>query len=892
MIATQRPASETSSDADSPAAAPADAAGDDLAARIARGLKLDRDSVSRVLELLDEGATLPYLARYRRDDIGGLDERTLQAIRASAREARELADRKRSILRSLEGQAKLTDALRESIEKARSLPRLDDLYLPHKPAKPTAPGVAEAIEQGLQPLANEIASGDPAVANLDQRLADFVSEDKKVPDAATALAGAGQILAQRFSEQADIRKIVRNALRKTGRLVCKRNEAGDKKPSDKKAEPYKGYFEYREPLGSVPPHRVMAINRGERAGVLAVSVEMDIEVALSQATDLVIEPTHQHADFRKGCVLDAIQRLVVPSLAEEARRQLNDKAEAHSLEVFARNLRNLLMQPPLPGQRVLGIDPGYKKGCHYAALDEAGAVLATGESAVLGTEEELAASRKQLAEVISEHRIDLIALGNGKACRQTEEFIATMLAEHLPESETRYTVVGEAGASVYAGSTIGREELAELGIPARCAVSIGRRLQDPLAELVKIDPASVGVGLYQHDMKAAPMRAALEEAVASCVSHVGVDVNKASAAVLRYVAGLNPLSARRLCEYRQEHGPFTSRQQIQEAGKLSDAAYRQAAGFIKVTGGDPPDASGVLDATWVHPESYEVAERLLTKLEIDPAAILTEEGVAKFREAAATLDLGALAEELSTGPLALKQIVEALRRPGSDPRTQLPPPVFRRGVVKFEDLEPGMELRGKVLNVVDFGAFVDVGLSDSGLVHISRMSNGYVGSPHEIVAVGNAVQVWVASVDAERKRVSLTMVEPGAEKPKPSRGPRRRRGGGKPTGNQAKQSDGAATDQGAESSKRSGGGRPSGGRRDRNRRDKSRPGGRGQSRDNSRGGRSKTYESRSKAPPKPITREMEEGTEAMRTFGDLLQFHQKKSQGEEKPSDEGEAPKA
>ena len=847
-------------------------------------LKLDAGVVQRVAALLDVGAAPPFIARYRRDETDALTEDQIVAIRDVVRDDRGLAERKQSILRSLEGQSKLSEELRTEIEQAETLHRLDDLYLPFKPIKQSP--AAEARDQGLGPLADEILADATATKDLDARLADFVDEDKKVADAASALAGAGLILAEQFSEHAGVRGAVRRVVASSGMLVCRRIEGGGKK-AEKKAEAFKGYFDFREELSKLPAHRVMAINRGERAGVLAVTIECDQDAAIKQAQELLVDPTHTHADFLLGCAADAVTRLVLPSLEEEARRNLNESAESHSLEVFARNLRQLLMAPPLPGKRVLGVDPGYKNGCQVAALDESGAVLATGVVAVVGSEEETKASRGQLAGLITEHRIDLIALGNGKACRPTEEFIASILADELKETETRYAIVNEAGASVYSTSTICREELPDLEPPARCAVSIGRRLQDPLAELVKIDPASVGVGLYQHDVRAKPMNDALEEVVSSCVCAVGVDLNTASAAVLRYVTGLNPLKARRLVEHRQEHGPYKERAKLREAASLADAAFEQAAGFLKITGGANP-----LDATWVHPESYDAASKLLEGLGVDAAELLTDAGAAKFREAAAASNRDELAAKLAVGPHKLAQLIEALSHPGRDPRTELPPPVFRRGVVKFEDLQPGAELRGTVLNVVDFGAFVDVGLSDSGLVHISRMSNGYVNSPHDLIAVGDAVKVWVASVDAEKRRVSLSMVEPGSQKPRQGRPPRRRGGAaqptGQPAGDEATPADGASHSGSSSKRSRSTEGRKQGGRRDKGARGK---GGRGGDRhSHKRPEQKRAYETRSKAPPKPITKEMETGAEAMRTFGDLLQFHQKKSQEQDDTSDADATP--
>lgn len=825
-------------------------------ATIAKRLSLSEGGVTKTIELLDAGNTVPFITRYRQDQTGGLDEEQITAVRDAVAKHRQLQERKATILRSLQTQEKLTEELRHQIESADSLRRLDDLYLPFKPKKQSL--ASKAREQGLGPLASEILSADPAAANLQTRAADFIDADKEIADAPAALVGAGHILAEGVSEDAELRQRSRNIVRKTGKLCAKRIEG----VTDKKAETFKSYLDYREAIGKVPPHRVLAINRGEKANVLRVSIDCDRQALERLAVELAAPAEHAHHEFLAGVAKDAMSRLILPSLEREARRELNETAELHSLTVFARNLRNLLMQPPLPGHRVLAIDPGYKNGCKLAAVDEFGSVLAV-DLVNITDEKQTAEARSKLVEFISAHNLDLVAIGNGKACRPTEELVAAIIAEELKERELHYVIVNEAGASVYSTSTVGREEMPDLEAVQRSAVSIGRRLQDPLSELVKIDPASVGVGLYQHDAKNKPMREALDEVVQSCVSFVGVDLNTASSSLLRYVAGLNQLTARRVYEHRQEKGPFKSRQELKEVSGVGDAAFVQSAGFLKIESAENP-----LDATWVHPESYEVATKLLKQLGVDAAAIGTAEGIERFKTAIEGRDFDALAGELEIGRLSLDQLVDALSRPGRDPREELPPPVFRNDVVKFEDLAPGIELRGTVLNVVDFGAFVDVGLSDSGLVHISQMGAGYIRDPHAVVSVGDQVRVWVETIDEGRRRVALTMIEPGTEKPAPAkRSPRRK----------PRQKAVAAGEAGksSEETRRSGSGSKSSGRGDRKRGKRhEKRGGRQE-----RGGhRSRGYETRSKDPPKPITAEMKEGKEAMRTFGDLLQFVKDKEQ--------------
>jgi uncharacterized protein len=695
------------------------------------------------------------------------------------------------------------------------------------------------------PLAEEIMSEAGSCRDLERRAADFVNSEKDVADLATALLGAGYVLAEGFNERSDLRHQVRRIYRKTGCLTSTKIEE-----NSKKNDQFKDFLNYREKLAHVPPHRVLAINRGEKAKVLRVRVEADEEAIATTAIDMLVKPDHIHRDFVIGCVRDALNRLLLPSLEREARRELTEKAEAHAVKVFARNLRHLLLQPPLPGRRVLAIDPGFKAGCKLAALDETGRLLDRAIVHIIGADERKTAARTKIAELVVNHDLNVIAIGNGTACRQSEELVADILTSELAGKEVHYVVVNEAGASVYSTSEIGREELPDCDPMERSAISIGRRLQDPLSELVKIDPASIGVGLYQHDAKARHLRDTLDEVVQSCVSHVGVDLNTASAPLLRYVSGMNQLTARRVYEHRLQHGPFKNRQQLLEVNGLGRATFVQAAGFLKIDGGD-----NLLDRTWVHPDDYPAATGLLTKLNLASSALADRAAVAEVAARVRELDRQALASEVGLGQFALEQIVSALSRPGRDPREDLPPPIFRRDVVKLDQLEPGMELRGTVLNVVDFGAFVDVGLSDSGLVHISQISNDFIKNPHDRVAVGDQVRVWVASIDKDRRRVALTMIEPGTERPPE---PRRSRHERSEQPRRDRQSNVANGDTRPRKEKRRGG-------RDTQR---SRPHG--------------SYEKRAEKELVPITDAMFEGKEAMRSFGDLLQYHRLKKEEKKK----------
>ncbi len=831
--------------------------------RLARDLELNPDAIARTVALLDDGNTVPFITRYRRDQTGGLDEQQIAHIRDSVTRLRQLDERKQTILRSIESQNKLSDELRREIEHADSVKRLEDLYLPFRPKKQSL--ATRAREQGLGPLADEIFAGAKECADLDARAADFINADKGVADAALALLGAGHILAEEFSERADLRQRVRKLYRKSGRLLSTKIV-----DDEKKNRTYRDYLDFREAVHHIPPHRILAINRGERANVLRVKIDAD-EGAIEQlALELLVPAEHPHKDFLTGCVKDALARLVLPSLEREARRDLTDKAETHAVEVFAKNLRNLLLQPPLTGRRVLAIDPGFKNGCKLASIDEFGSLLEHDLIHIVGSDEQKAAARTKLIELIKKHNLSVIAIGNGTACRQTEQLLAEILSTELSGEDVHYVVVNEAGASVYSTSEIGREEFPQCDALERSAISIGRRLQDPLSELVKIDPASIGVGLYQHDTRAKHLRDTLDDVVQLCVSFVGVEINSASGALLRYVSGMNQLTARRVYEHRQLHGPFKSRQQLLDVSGFGEATFVQAAGFLKIEKGDDP-----LDATWIHPENYAAARKLLEKLGVEPASLIETGTADRIRELVTPLDRQQLADELGLGSLTVDDMIEALSKPGRDPRSDLPLPIFRKDVVKFEDLAVGMELRGTVLNVVDFGAFVDVGLSDSGLVHVSQLSPGFVRSPHDVVAVGAQVRVWVASIDKDRRRVALTMIVPGTEKERPQRERKPRR---KPQPQKVVAAVGAG--EAAPPRERSEGTRSDGNRSDRPRSDRprtERPK-RRQERDHRPPQRTGAFEKRAAKPLVPITKAMEEGKEYLRTFGDLLQFHKKKQE--------------
>lgn len=1103
--------------------------------QVARGLDIPSKQVQATVELLDEGNTVPFITRYRKDQTGGLDEEQVRTIQDRLTKMRQLSERKQTILRSIESQGKLTEQLTKQILAAVTTKRLEDLYLPFKPKKQTLATTARS--RGLEELAREILEADPLCAKLDARAADYASTDRQVPTGADALLGAGHILAEQFSENAEVRQRLRDIMQRTGVIVSTRiapeikpapaaeksekaekaeipqpgtqvvdaiapqhdaegiathadaadlpapvsqestavaesiaadvhpavanstamagsateeihsthslsaetevepmpsaaceshapveethsgeavssahtasdassaehfehvatpqfaesevappvdthvadaavisshtveppkapaapdrktasqrrqeerqaareqqrakREQMKKRLEEKRIKSFRDYFDYRDEIKRIPPHRVLALNRGERAKILRVKIETDLQAMVNVIEEMLVPPTHPHADYLRGCARDALTRLILPGLEREARRELTERAETHAVEVFAKNLRNLLLQPPLHNHRVLALDPGYKSGVKFTALDQFGNLLEHGVIFLIGKPDRRAQSKQKIVEVIQKYQITAVAIGNGTACREVEKFVAQdVLGGELMNQGVGYVIVNEAGASVYSTSRLGREEFPDYDATLRGAISIGRRLQDPLSELVKIEPANIGVGLYQHDVKAKHLSASLDGVIESCVNFVGVDVNMASPSLLSYVSGLNQLTARRLYEYRREHGPFRNREQLRQVPGLGEATFVQAAGFLKIQTGDNP-----LDTTWIHPESYEVAGRLLERLGCTPGDLSDKAKVAELAERIGALNHDELAAELQIGVLTLKDMLAQFVRPGRDPREDLPAPVFKHGILKLEDLVAGMELSGTVLNVVDFGCFVDIGMHDSGLVHVSHLADRFIRDPHEVVSVGDVVKVWVLSVDKERRRVSLTMVQPGTERPRPPRrqprgegaqaegaqtegapaegstegAPQQREQGGRPPRRdrgprpprpqgdrqQGDRPQGERQQGDRPQGERQQGDRPQGGRPPRQQGGYSGQGGQGEGRPSRFGGQRRGRQDRermhgpyeAKAKPKPfvpLTDEMKKGKEPLRTFGDLLQFYELKQQ----PTDAPPPPKA
>jgi len=1119
---------------------------------VARDLKLPPEKIAKTVELLDAGNTIPFVTRFRKDLTGGLNEQQVLAIKQRVGQLRALAERKTFVLKSIDSQGNLSEDLALQIKKATTSRRLEDLYLPFKPQKQSRAALAR--QQGLEPLADDILQANSPDVEIATRATEFVRVDKGLNSVDDVIKGVGDILAEKFSGNDELRSKLRRIMWSDGKLAAESivkpeqksepdsvtpatNETGanepaattetvstseqqdspetskqqakidsdqpvegatplkavseatpvetapaveadpavetasegpsengqnqedkqgdavveeeavakgspveaeaseaaviqapnedaaaneEAKPSDEATpgekdskdvavksvsedavasvveaegaestakpkkkkkkkkkkkpveDPFKDYKDFAQPIKQLPHHRVLAINRGERSGNLRVKIVVEGDALTTMADSLLVPADHPFREFLLKCSNDALSRLIQPGLEREIRRELTEVAEQHAVEVFANNLRNLLLQPPMRNRKVMAIDPGFKRGCSVAVLDASGNLLDSGHVFVVGNQTRRDESKQKLAVWVKQHQVDLIAIGNGAACRQTEQLVSDLIADELQEFKTTYTMVNEAGASIYSTSEIGRVEHAELSPSIRSAVSIGRRLQDPLSELVKISPANIGVGMYQHDVKAKHLSESLDEVVRFCVNQVGVDVNTASPSLLKYVSGLNSLTARRVVEYRQEHGRFENRDDLKKVSGFGDATFVQAAGFLRVHGGDSP-----LDCTSIHPESYGIASDVLDRIgvsmeeffareiaygkaralaavveapvvetpAVETPAVETpaveipavevpagsvegdqggaalegtvsanpsegipeaekseaekseaEKSEAEKSEAEAAmvrmqaerekrsanrkellkkindLDVQALADQHVAGRLLVRDILLALKRPQWDPRDKVNKPIFRRGIIKVDDLKSEMQLDAQVVNVVDFGVFVDIGLGESSLVHVSQLSNHFIKDPHRFFSVGDVLKVWVSEIDAERRRVKLTAIRPGSKKPSGRRGK-----SGKPAESRGESKSGATDRQSGSS--------PAGTRK---------PGkyGGGKGRSTSRPGYAKgTFNKKSfakKAKPKvvkPITDKMLKGDEPMRSFSDLAQFVNKSPQDSEKKTD-------
>lgn len=709
---------------------------------IARETGVKPHQAERTIALLDEGNTVPFIARYRKEMTGQLDETQIRDIEERVRYLRNLSVRKEEVLRLIEEQGKLTDELKSSIERATKLQEVEDLYRPYRQKRRTRATMAK--EKGLEPLATYLLSlpktGDPHAEAVR-----YVNPEKGVNSVEEALQGAMDIVAEHISDDPDIRQWIRQRTFQKGELLSeqKAEEADEKNV-------YQMYYAYREPLKKVVPHRVLAINRGESEGILKVAVEAPVSEILGWLQKRVIPRDTVVSSLLEVTVEDAYKRLIAPSIEREVRTELTEAAEERAIHIFAENLRNLLLQPPVKGKVVLGVDPAYRTGCKLAVVDETGKLLEVAVVYPTPPANKVAEASAKVKQLIADYGVTVIAIGNGTASRETEQFIANLLKEL--KQDVFYIIVNEAGASVYSASALAKDEFPELDVAERSAVSIARRLQDPLAELVKIDPKSVGVGQYQHDVSQSRLAESLQFVVESAVNHVGVDVNTASPSLLQYVSGISRQVAANIVKKREEIGKFVDRTQLKAVPRLGAKTYEQCIGFLRIMDGTNP-----LDKTPIHPESYEATHKLLAMIGVAPEEI----GSDRCRERLQSLDLAQTAQQLGIGEPTLADIVESLLRPGRDPRDELPKPLLRSDVLQLSDLSAGMKLQGTVRNVVDFGAFVDIGLKNDGLIHISRLRKGFVKHPLDVVTVGDIVDVWVVEIDEKRQRVGLTMIPPG-----------------------------------------------------------------------------------------------------------------------------------
>lgn len=711
------------------------------AATIAKELKLRESQVGSTIKLLDEGNTVPFIARYRKEMTGELDENQIRNIEERVKYLRNLAQRKEEVIRLIDEQGKLTDELREAITRAARLQEVEDLYRPYKQKRRTRATIAK--ERGLEPLAMRIIAQQDIKGDIEVIAGEYINPEMEVNTAQDALAGAMDIIAETISDDAEIRRTIRQVTFREGMLVS----SGTKK---EERSPFEMYYEYREPVMKIPPHRILAINRGEKEGFLDVKITVPVEKLISLISQRVINNDSTiWKQLLSETAEDAYKRLIAPSIEREARNELTDKGEEQAIVIFSENLRNLLLQSPVRGKTVLGIDPGFRTGCKLAAVDDTGKVLEIGVMYPHPPQNKASEAKNIMERMIRENSVELITIGNGTASRESEALVAEMIKEKdLPVS---YTIVSEAGASVYSASKIAGEEFPDYDLSLRSAVSIARRLQDPLAELVKIDPKSIGVGQYQHDVAPKRLEESLHGIVESCVNAVGVDLNTASMSLLRYVAGIKPAIAKSIVSFREKNGKFTDRKQLLKVPRLGEQTFIQCAGFIRL-----PDGKNPLENTPVHPESYEIAEKILAMVGTSPGH-LKQGNQGELRSRLGTLDPIKVAADLGAGVPTVRDIIDALQKPGRDPRDEMPKPVFRTDVTSIESLQTGMVLEGIVRNVVDFGAFVDIGVKHDGLVHISELSDKFVKHPMEIVSVGDNVKVRVISVDLQRERVALSM---------------------------------------------------------------------------------------------------------------------------------------
>ena len=703
---------------------------------IANELSVKLWQVDAAIKLIDEGNTIPFIARYRKPVTGELNDEQLRTLDERLKYLRNLEEKKKTVVDSITEQGKMTDEIMSKIAMAETIVAVDDIYRPFRPKRKTR--ATEAKAKGLEPLA-DIFLKQEKNKNPEEEAKAFVNEEKGVANVAEAIQGAKDIIAEMVSDNDEFRKAIRNIVVKHGLIV-----SNTKNPEEK--TPYENYYDYSEGVNKIPGHRILAINRGEKEKVLNVKIEMPEENIIASLDKVIIKGESQFKPLLKEAIEDGFKRLIKPAIEREIRSQLTEKAEDGAITVFGQNLKQLLMQPPIAGRNVLGWDPAFRTGCKLAVVDNTGKVLYTTVIFPTAPQNKVAESKKIVLDIIKKYNVSLISLGNGTASRESEAVIVDIIKECPTKVE--YIIVNEAGASVYSASKLATEEFPNFDVGQRSATSMARRLQDPLAELVKIEPKAIGVGQYQHDMNQKKLDEALSNIVEDCVNNVGVDLNTASAPLLEYVSGISKTIAKNIVEYREENGQFQSRKDLLSVAKLGPKAFEQCAGFMRIREGKEP-----LDYTSVHPESYSSAKKLLKKYGFSTKDILG----GNIHLTDEIKDVKEVAEKIGTDPITLRDMIKELEKPGRDPREEMPKPVLKSDVLDFDDLKEGMELKGTVRNVIDFGAFVDIGVHQDGLVHISEMSNKFIKHPLDVVSVGDVVDVRVLSVDKERKRIQLSM---------------------------------------------------------------------------------------------------------------------------------------
>ena len=707
---------------------------------IAEELKIKETQVSAAVGLMDEGNTVPFIARYRKEVTGGLSDETLRNLEERLQYLRNLEARKEEVVRIIEEQGKLTEELKNQIEEANTLAEVEDLYRPYKQKKKTRATIAKA--KGLEPLATIIYL-QQETRPLAEVAKEYVNEEKGVTTVEEAIQGALDIIAEIISDEPKYRKQIKKTCYREAKIVTKAENPEEKSN-------YEMYYEYEEAVNRIPSHRILAINRGEKEGFLKVKIEKPEEKILESIEKDIIRQNSPFLEELQLTIQDSYKRLIEPSIDREIRSDLTEKAEEQAIKVFGKNAKQLLLAAPLKGLTVMGFDPAYRTGCKIAIIDETGKVLDTTTVYPTEPQNDVQGAKKELLRLIEKDKVDMISIGNGTASRESEQFVADMIKE--AKREVHYTIVSEAGASVYSASKLATEEYPDINVSIRGAISIARRLQDPLAELVKIDPKAIGVGQYQHDVNQKQLEESLTNVIEDSVNSVGVDVNTATPSLLSYVAGINKQIAKNIVAYRDANGKLKNRKELLKVPKLGKVAYEQCAGFIRIYDGNNP-----LEITAVHPESYEVAEKLLEQIGYQKEDLLSKEKVQEIKEKLHSLSIPKTAKELGVGEMTLEDMIKEFAKPGRDPREDMPKPILRNDVLKFEDLTEGMVLTGTVRNVIDFGAFVDIGVKHDGLVHISEMSHSFVKNPSDVVAVGDIVKVKVIKLDKERQKVGLSM---------------------------------------------------------------------------------------------------------------------------------------